>query len=80
MADVRIEFLVEPFSEGAPGRHVLAGVEAARALGHQPEVGPFGTTVVTDEALAGALTAAVVDAALRNGASRVALQIERVGG
>jgi hypothetical protein len=80
MADVRIEFLVEPFSEGSPGPHVLAGVDAARGLGHEPEVGPFGTVVITDEAAAGPLTAAVVAAVLAGGATRVALQIERVDG
>jgi uncharacterized protein YqgV (UPF0045/DUF77 family) len=78
MADVRIEFLVEPFSEGSPGPHVLAGVEAVRQLGHEPEVGPFGTVVVVDPAAAGALTGAMVDASLAHGASRVALQIEVV--
>src|SRR5215218_4217948 len=41
MPSVRIEFLVEPFTEGRPGPHVQAGIEVVRARGLEPEVGPF---------------------------------------
>jgi uncharacterized protein YqgV (UPF0045/DUF77 family) len=77
VASVRIEFLVEPFSEGSPGPHVVAGIDAARAHGLDPEVGPFGTVVVVTDDLAAAVVGDVVRAALAHGASRVALQIER---
>ncbi|HEX7095262.1 MAG TPA: thiamine-binding protein [Acidimicrobiales bacterium] len=77
MASVRIEFLVEPFVEGAPGPHVVAAIDEARAFGVEPEVGPFGTTVEVDRSAAGSLLQRVVDAALARGATRVAIQVER---
>jgi uncharacterized protein YqgV (UPF0045/DUF77 family) len=79
MASVRIEFLVEPFEEGRPGPHVAASIEAARAPGREPEVGPFGTTVDVDPGDAGRVVASVVDAALSNGATRVTIQLDAVG-
>jgi uncharacterized protein YqgV (UPF0045/DUF77 family) len=74
---VRIEFLVEPFAEGRPGPHVQAGIDAAVARGLEPEVGPFGTSVVVTADGAGEVIHDVVDAALANGATRVAIQVER---
>jgi uncharacterized protein YqgV (UPF0045/DUF77 family) len=79
MTAVRIEFLVEPFHEGHPGPHVLAGIDAARALGFEPEVGPFGTVVTSASDTAGSVVGDVVEAVLRHGATRVAIQVERVG-
>jgi uncharacterized protein YqgV (UPF0045/DUF77 family) len=80
MSSVRVEFLVEPFSEGAPGPHVLAAIDAARGAGLEPEVGPFGTSVVLAGERVGRLLGDVVDAALAAGATRVALQVERAAG
>jgi uncharacterized protein YqgV (UPF0045/DUF77 family) len=77
MASVRVEFLVEPFAEGRPGPHVRAAIDAVRAQGLEPEVGPFGTSVVTGADGVGALVGEVVAAALAQGASRVAVQVER---
>ena len=42
---VRAEFLVEPFVEGSPGPHVTAALEACRAKGLEPDLGPFATTI-----------------------------------
>ena len=42
-ADIRAEFLVEPFVEGAPGHHVTMALEARRSHGLEPEMGPFAT-------------------------------------
>jgi uncharacterized protein YqgV (UPF0045/DUF77 family) len=78
-ARVRIEFLVEPFSEGNPGPHVQAGIDAARHRGLATEVGPFGTSVAATDQDAGAVIRDVVDAALAQGATRVAIQVEREG-
>src|SRR3954468_22609447 len=44
-----VEFTVEPFTEGSPGPHVQAAVDAAEASGVTVEFGPFGTTVVGDD-------------------------------
>jgi hypothetical protein len=77
MASVRIEFLVEPFAEGRPGPHVQASIDAARAPGREPEVGPFGTIVAVAPDDAGRVVAAVVDAALSHGATHVSINVER---
>jgi len=72
--------MVEPFAEGAPGPHVLAAIDAARRVGSEPEIGPFGTSVEVDAPDAGALLDAVISAALAAGASRVSIQVERTEG
>lgn len=77
MSSVRIEFLIEPFEEGSPGPHVVAAIDQARAAGAEPEVGPFGTVVEVDVAVAGTVLQRVVDAALARDATRVAIQVER---
>ena len=48
----RVEFTIEPFVEGQPGPHVTAAIDAATGLGHEVDVGPFGSgcTVPSDEA------------------------------
>ncbi len=68
---VRAEFLVEPFVEGSPGPHVTAALEACRANGLEPDLGPFATIIAGS---IDAVTAAVHDmsrAALANGATAV---------
>lgn len=74
---LELEFTIEPFVPARPGPHVVAAVEAARALGLAVTMGPFGTRVVGDSAdiLAGADR--IIRAALTNGASRVSMQISR---
>jgi uncharacterized protein YqgV (UPF0045/DUF77 family) len=75
MARARVEFTVEPFADGAPGDHVHAALDAVRARGLEPEVGPFGSTVEIASNQAAAMVRAVVDAALRHGASRVSVTV-----
>lgn len=63
MQKVRVEFTVEPFREGGPGRHVEAALESLRNEGYEPEVGPFGNAAEGEatgvlEALAHAAAAA----------------------
>lgn len=75
------EVLVEPFVPGAPGAHVVAAWEAAKAAGATLEVGPFGTVVraATGARVLDALDAAV-RAAIAHGATRVSTQIVRENG
>ena len=54
--DVVAEFTIEPFVEGTPGAHVLAGLDAVREAGLEPAIGPFGSSIEGD---IGAVTAAV---------------------
>ncbi len=74
--NVRAEFLVEPFTEGAPGPHVIAAVETLERAGFGVEVGPFGSwTAGAADALLGSLAEAVTTA-IAAGAHRVTLTIE----
>ena len=74
---LRIEFTVEPFTDGAPGPHVRAAVEAARAAGMDVDFGPFGSSVVGDDERVLAVADAVVRAAIGAGATRVSVQVAR---
>jgi uncharacterized protein YqgV (UPF0045/DUF77 family) len=73
-ADVRLEFFVEPFSEGHPGKHVRAAIDAVESHGLTVEMGAFGTvTTGSTDAVAEAV-GNLVRAALENGADRVSVQ------
>src|SRR5262245_23698747 len=49
----RVEFTVEPFVEGNPGRHVTEPLAALQALGIDVEFGPFGSGCTTSTEAAG---------------------------
>ena len=72
------EFTIEPFVEGAPGPHVHAGLDAVRAAGFEPELGPFGSTVTGELSAVSAAIADLLAAATAAGATRVSLQISRL--
>lgn len=82
LADVHVsaEFTIEPFVEGAPGPHVEAGIEAARAAGVEVEVGPFGTTATGDLAAVTDAVGRLCRAAVEAGAARISLQLTVPGG
>lgn len=77
VTQVQLEFTVEPFTAGEPGAHVLAAIAAAEALGARVEMGPFGTSATVATERVGETCAAVIDAALAAGASRVSVSVER---
>lgn len=74
----RVEFTIEPFVEGQPGRHVTAAIDAATALGHDVEVGPFGSGCVVPADRTADVVAAVVRAALEHGADHVNIDVHEV--
>jgi uncharacterized protein YqgV (UPF0045/DUF77 family) len=74
-----VEFTVEPFVEGRPGRHVQAAIAAARRLGFDPEVGPFATAIEGDADEVLAALGPVSAAAMAAGAARVALAVTPAG-
>lgn len=76
---MRLEFTVEPYVEGDTPHYVEAAVEVVSASGHSIDVGPFGSTTDLDEASAPDIVAAALRAAFGAGASRVSLQVTRVG-
>lgn len=74
------EFLVEPFAEGHPGPHVVAAVDAVKALGFTPIVGPFGTTIEGEPHMVMEAVKQLLDAATAAGASRVSIQVNACDG
>lgn len=74
----QLEFTIEPFVDGEPGPHVLAAIDAAEALGADVEFGPFGTACRVDRETVPDVVAAIVRAALANGASHVSLHVSAV--
>jgi uncharacterized protein YqgV (UPF0045/DUF77 family) len=75
--EVLAEFTIEPFVEGAPGPHVQAGLEAVREAGFEPEIGPFGSSIVGPLGAVSAAVGALLQAATSAGATRVSLQLSR---
>jgi uncharacterized protein YqgV (UPF0045/DUF77 family) len=75
---LRAELTVEPFVAGQPGRHVQAAVDALRAAGFDVEFGPFGSSIRGREADVIAAVAAAARATVAAGATRIAMQIERI--
>lgn len=75
---LQVEFTVEPFVEGQPGRHVLAAVDAVRDLGLDVDFGPFASSFRAVDDVVPQAVSALVAAAYANGASHVSLQVERV--
>lgn len=74
----RVEFTIEPFVEGRPGPHVTAAIDAAEALGHAVEVGPFGSGCIVPAERTADVVAAVVRAALEHGADHVNVDVQQV--
>ncbi|MGI8664104.1 MAG: thiamine-binding protein [Acidimicrobiales bacterium] len=70
-----VEFTVEPFTEGAPGPHVQAAIEAARTAGLGVEFGPFGSTVEGPDPHVLDAVDAILRAAVAAGATRVSMQL-----
>lgn len=70
-----VEFTVEPFRDGAPGPHVTAALDAARAAGLEVEFGPFGTSVRGEEDDVLAAIGPITRSAIAAGASRLSFQI-----
>lgn len=78
MQRVRIEFTVEPFVDAHPGAHVLAAWDVVEATGHELVNGPFSSFVVVDSEGSEELVAELLRRSFAAGATRVAVQMERV--
>jgi uncharacterized protein YqgV (UPF0045/DUF77 family) len=78
VAQVRLEFTVEPFVPGHPGPHVHAAIEAVRAHGLAVDIGPFSTVADGEVDDVAAAARDLVTAAVASGASRLSVQIERL--
>ena len=69
------EFVIEPFTDGEPGPHVRAGIEAIEAKGLAVSMGPFGSSVEGDISDIAPAIEAMVQAAISDGADRVLVEI-----
>ena len=78
MAQVKVEFTIEPWVDGDPPERVNLCVAAIEALGVAVEVGPFGTSFVAPAEVASSALASVVSIAYANGATHVSIDIEKV--
>ncbi len=76
VATARAEFTIEPFKDGEPGAHVLAAIEAVRALGPEPHIGPFATAFTGEAGVVAEAVRALTDAALAAGATRISITVE----
>jgi uncharacterized protein YqgV (UPF0045/DUF77 family) len=72
---IAAEFLVEPFSEGAPGPHVTAAVEAFRSHDLSVELGPFASIATGDLESMAAAIAEMIRAAMGEGASSILVRV-----
>jgi uncharacterized protein YqgV (UPF0045/DUF77 family) len=77
--DAAVEFLVEPFVEGAPGDHVQAAIDVLAAAGLTVDVGPFSSQAVGPTHTLTSALGPMVDAALTAGATSVRLQVGSPG-
>ncbi len=75
MTTCTVDFVIEPFVEGSPGPHVVAGIAAMEAMGLEVTMGPFGSTVTgTVETVSEAIKA-MAEAAVKDGAHRVLVEM-----
>ncbi len=72
----RVEFTIEPFNEGQPGRHVTAPTDMLRSMEVDVEVGPFGSSCDVPGERVGEVVATITRVALEHGASHVNLHVE----
>jgi uncharacterized protein YqgV (UPF0045/DUF77 family) len=73
--DPRLEFFVEPFTEGRPGRHVKAAIDAVAARGLEIQVGPFGSVAHGELEELIAAASPLLRSALSAGADRISLHL-----
>lgn len=71
----RLEFLIEPFTEGNPGPHVLKPLEVLKRAGLEVVLGPFGNTVEGDVQTLMSVLPTIAAAAFENGATRLLLNM-----
>jgi uncharacterized protein YqgV (UPF0045/DUF77 family) len=72
---IAVEFLVEPFVEGAPGPHVAAALASIERDGLAVEVGPFSTEVRGSLVAVADGVREVIIAAMEHGATRIQLHV-----
>jgi len=72
---LRVDFTIEPFIAGSPGRHVTLAVEAVRRHGIEVDFGPFGSSFDIDPAAIPTVVAELLHVAYSNGATNVSVDV-----
>lgn len=72
---LRVDFTIEPFVAGSPGRHVTLAVEAVRRHGIEVDFGPFGSSFDIDPAAIHTVVAELLHVAYSNGATNVSVDV-----
>ena len=72
---LEIEFTIEPFIEGAPGKHVTAAVAAGEKFGVAVDFGPFGSSFTAQESNVASIVGSLLEAAYGNGATHVNVHV-----
>lgn len=75
MTTCRVEFVIEPFTEGGPGSHVQAGIAAIEALGLTVVMGPFGSVVEGSPEVVSDAISSMVRSAIADGANRILVEV-----
>ena len=70
-----VEFLVEPFSEGRPGRHVKAAIEAFESAGIDVAVGPFSSAAEGEIDVVADAVAEMIRLSLSQGADSIRIRV-----
>lgn len=72
---LRVDFTIEPFVAGSPGRHVTLAVEAVRRHGIDVDFGPFGSSFdIAPDALQN-VVGELLHTAYANGATNVSIDV-----
>ena len=72
---VAIEFLVEPFVEGEPGPHVLAGIDAFAQADIDVDLGPFSNSAAASIDDVADAVAEMIRASMREGATSIRIRV-----
>ena len=77
VATARLELLIEPFKENAPGPHVTAVMELLAEHDFKVDMGPFSTTVDGELSHLADVAPHIYRAAFDAGATSVQMRLER---
>lgn len=73
---IKVEFTIEPFTEGDPPERVTRTVAALEALGLSVEIGPFGSSFTVSPGRLAEAMGILASVAHAHGATRVAVNTE----
>lgn len=72
---LRVDFTIEPFVAGLPGRHVTLAVEAVERHGIEVDFGPFGSSFDVAPDLLHTVVSELLLVAYSNGATNVSVDV-----